>query len=49
LGGQFGSKKTEKGVCIVFTPKYLLFSFLVRFLRQKLFAELINNGGEFTM
>ncbi|TQC94785.1 hypothetical protein FK216_15420 [Moraxellaceae bacterium AER2_44_116] len=49
VGRPIWAQKTEKGVCIIFTPKYLLFSFLVRFVRQKLFAELMNDGGEFTM
>jgi hypothetical protein len=49
VGRPIWEQKTEKGVCIIFTPKHLLFSFLARFARQNTFAEPMNNGGEFTM
>ncbi|MDO9179694.1 MAG: hypothetical protein Q7U16_15445 [Agitococcus sp.] len=49
VGLPIWEQKTEKGVRIIFTPKHLLLSFLVRFARQKIFAEVMINGGEFTM
>jgi|JI8StandDraft_1071087.scaffolds.fasta_scaffold239763_2 hypothetical protein len=33
VGRHIWEQKTEKGVCIISTPNYLLFSFLVRFVR----------------